>query len=267
MKAKIGFIGAGRMAEAMIGGLISEDVYSEKEIIGCAPSEATRARVASKLGIAMYGTAAEVSRSADVIVIAVKPKHISGLFGEDGFRLGPEHLVISIAAGIRIKTLESYVPDARIVRVMPNHCCMVLEGASGYSRGTRATDGDMELVDGILSSVGLAVEVAEEDLDAVTGMSGSSPAFMYMFADAIADVGKRNGLPADVAMDLVAQSFVGAGKMMLETGMTPEELIDSVCSPGGTTIEGVRVLDGKDMRSMVREAVEAVIDKSRKMGG
>ncbi|MDR1404059.1 MAG: pyrroline-5-carboxylate reductase [Candidatus Methanoplasma sp.] len=267
MTAKIGFIGAGRMAEAMIRGLISEDVYSEDEIIACAPSKATRDRIASELGIAMFKTASDISRLTDVAVIAVKPGHIAGLFTEEKLTFGPKHLVISIAAGIRISTLESYVPDARIVRAMPNHCCMVLEGASGYSGGTRATDRDIELVDRILSSVGLAAEVREDDLDAVTGMSGSSPAFMYMFADAIIDIGKKNGLPGDVAADLVAQSLVGAGRMMLETGMTPKELIDSVCSPGGTTIEGIKVLDEKDMRSTVCEAIEAVIKKSKSMGG
>jgi pyrroline-5-carboxylate reductase len=265
MSAKIGFIGAGRMATAMIRGLIAEDVYSEDEIIACAPSTSTRERVASELGIKMYETSPEVSKLAKVVVIAVKPKHIPGLFENEGLTFGSEHLVISIAAGIKIRTIESYVPDARIVRVMPNHCCMVLEGASGYSRGTRVTDDDIDLVEDILSSMGLAVEVREDDLDAVTGMSGSSPAFIYMFADAIAEVGKNKGLPEDVAMELVAQSLVGAGRMLLETGMTPKELIDSVCSPGGTTIEGVKVLNEKGLHSIVCDAIEAVIAKSCSM--
>lgn len=266
MSAKIGFIGAGRMATAMMRGLIAEDVYSEDEIIACAPSAATRERLAEELGIRMYGTASEISELTDVAVLAVKPKHIPELFEKERLSFNSGHLVISIAAGIRIRTLESYVPDARIIRVMPNHCCMVLEGASGYSRGSRATDGDMDLVEEILSSMGLAAEVREEDLDAVTGVSGSSPAFMYMFAEAVADAGRKNGLSEDTALELVAQSMVGAGRMMLESGMTPRELIDSVCSPGGTTIEGIKILEEKGLGQIVRDAVDASVKKSRSMG-
>lgn len=266
MIAKIGFIGAGRMAEAMIRGLIEQEVYTENEIIACAPSKETRERVSSNLDIVMYETAAEVAEKAGVVVIAVKPKQIPDLFEKEKLVLTAEHLVISIAAGVRINTLRSYVPDAKIVRVMPNHCCMVLEGASGYACGDDVADEDLDTVDEILSSLGLAIEVEENDLDAVTGVCGSSPAYMYMFADAIAEVGVRNGLSKDTALELAAQSLVGAGRMMLETGMTPKELIDSVCSPGGTTIEGVKVLENRGFDGIVKEAIEAVIEKSRSMG-
>jgi len=266
MSVKIGFIGAGRMAEAMMRGLIAEGVYSEKEIVACDPIAEIRERVAKGLGINVFETASEVSKLTNVLVIAVKPVHVAGLFEKEGLKLGSKYLIISIAAGIGIRTYESYVPDARIVRVMPNHCCMVLESASGYSRGSKATDADMDLVDEILSSMGSAFEVKEEDLDAVTGVSGSSPAFMYMFAEAIADIGKKNGLPGDVALELAAQSMIGAGRMMLESGMTPKELVDSVCSPGGTTIEGVKVLESRKLKEIAGEAVEAAIKKSRSMG-
>ena len=266
MSAKIGFIGAGRMAEAMIKGLLFQELYTEEEIIACAPSKETRERVASNLGITMYENASEVASRTDVLVLAIKPKLISGLFEDEGLALGSRHLLISIAAGIRISALESYVPDTRIVRVMPNHCCKVMEGASGFSRGNRATDEDMETVYEILSSIGLAIEVAEEDLDAVTGVCGSSPAFMYMFAEAIAKVGAENGLSEDIALEFAAQSMVGAGRMMLETGMSPKELVDSVCSPGGTTIEGVKVLEDRGFDKTVQESIRAVIKKSRSMG-
>lgn len=255
------------MAEAMIKGLLFQEVYTEDEIIACAPSQGTRDRIAENLGIAMYANASEVAEKVDVIVLAIKPRQIKGLFEEEGLALGSKHLLISIAAGIGISTLESYVPDTRIVRVMPNHCCMVMEGASGFARGNSATDDDMDVVYDILSSIGLAIEVNEEDLDAVTGVCGSSPAFMYMFADAIAEIGEENGLSRDVALELAAQSMVGAGRMMLETGMTPQELIESVCSPGGTTIEGVKVLEEKHFRPIVQDSIKAVIKKSRIMGG
>jgi pyrroline-5-carboxylate reductase len=267
MSAKIGFIGAGRMAAAMMRGLIAENIYSASEIVTCDISPEIRKRVADELGVKVYETANEVAKMANVVVLAVKPSNIPELFEKEGLTFGSKHLVISIAAGIEIGTFESYVPDARIVRVMPNHCCMVLESASGYSRGSNATDEDIELVDEILSSMGLSVEVEENDLDAVTGVSGSSPAFMYMFADAIAEAGRRNGLSNEVALELAAQSMIGAGRMMLESGMTPKELVDSVCSPGGTTIEGVKVLENRGLRNTVIEAVEAAIKKSRSMGG
>lgn len=265
MKAKIGFIGAGRMANAMIGGLISKNVYSKDEIIACAPSNSTRERVTEKYGIRMYETAAEIAEIADVLVLAVKPKHIPGLFEKEKLALGTRHLLISIAAGVKIETLNSYVPDSRIIRVMPNHCCMVLEGASGYVRGTNATDRDMKTVVKILSALGLAVEVNECDLDAVTGVSGSSPAYMYMMIKAIADSGVLAGLTRKTSIELASQSMIGAGKMVLESGMTPEQLVNEVCSPGGTTIEGVNVLKNNDFESIVIDAVNASIKKSMEM--
>jgi pyrroline-5-carboxylate reductase len=267
MSAKIGFIGAGRMAEAMMRGLISDGVFSKDEIIACAPSSYTRERVAANYGIAMYETAAEIAENAEIVVLAVKPKLIRELFESEGLTFGGDRLVISIAAGIKISTLESHVPDARIVRVMPNHCCMVLEGASGFSRGSNVTDDDMDLVEYMLSSMGVAIEVDEEELDAVTGVSGSSPAFMYMVADAIAEAGEKNGLPYRVALEFAAQSMIGAGRMLLDTGLTPQELINGVCTPGDATIEGIEALEDNDLDRAFLEAVDAVVERSKKMGG
>ncbi|MDR3205617.1 MAG: pyrroline-5-carboxylate reductase [Candidatus Methanoplasma sp.] len=263
--ASIGFIGAGRMAEAMIRGLIARGVYPKEDIAACAPSEETRKRV-SGLGVAMYESADEVARLAKVLVLAVKPKHVKGLFEDEGLRLGKDHLLISIAAGITIETLSSYVPDSRIVRVMPNHCCAVLEGAAGFARGN-ATDDDVRLVERIFSATGLAEEVREEDIDAVTGVSGSSPAFVYMFLKGVVRAGTDAGLTKEAATKLAAQSLIGAGKMALEAGMTPEALVDNVCSPGGTTIEGVKILDSGGFEELVRKAVAASIERSKEMSG
>jgi pyrroline-5-carboxylate reductase len=266
MTAKIGFIGAGRMAEAMMRGLIAEDVYSEDEMIACAPSSLTRERITDELNIKMYKTAAEIAKLVNIVVIAVKPKQVQELFEVEKLVLGPEHLVISIVAGVKISTLESNVPDARIIRVMPNHCCLVLEGASGFSGGSKATEDDMDHVECMLSSMGMAIEVKEEELDGVTGVSGSSPAFLYILAEAMAEIGKKNGLPYDVGIDLAAQSMVGAGRMILETGMTPQELIDNVCTPGDATIEGIKALEENGYRKAIQDAVEAVVKRSKAMG-
>jgi pyrroline-5-carboxylate reductase len=266
MTVKIGFIGAGRMAEATIKGLIAKNVFSKDEIIACAPSETTRARVSGNIGIKMYGTAAEVAEKAEIIILAVKPKQIQPLFVEEGLELGADHLLISIAAGITIDTLKSYVPDSRIVRVMPNHCCLVLEGAAGYARGN-ATNADIDAVKRIFSAIGLAAEVEEKDMDAVTGVSGSSPAFMYMFLRAVIKAGVDNGLTEEAAKELAAQSMIGAGRMALESGKDPEELVDNVCSPGGTTIEGVKVLNEGKLEDLVYKAVVASIRRSEEMSG
>ena len=267
MSAKIGFVGAGRMAGAMIRGLIEKGVYKPDEIVACAPSEESRRRVEAAFGVRTYVSASEVASEAGIIVLAVKPKQVPALFEEEGLKLCARHLVISIMAGIRNEVIHAYVPDARIIRVMPNHCCSVLEGASGYVRGPNASDADMAIAKKILSALGLAVEVGESDLDAVTGVSGSSPAFIYMMIRAITDAGVLNGLDRETASRLAAQSMIGAGKMVLESGKTPEELVDGVCSPGGTTIEGVKVLRDKDFENIVIDAVNASIKKSKTMGG
>lgn len=264
MKYAIGFIGAGRMASALIRGLIQRGVCDAGEIVACARSEAGRERASRELGVAALASAAEVAASADVLVLAVKPKDVPALFEAEGLSLEPRHLLISIAAGIRTDTLMSYVPDSRVVRVMPNHCCAVLEGAAGYARGN-AGEGDLEIVEKIFSATGLAVEVAEGDMDAVTGVSGSSPAFMYMFARGIADAGVAAGLSEEAALRLAAQSLVGAGRMLLESGKTPERLVDDVCSPGGTTAEGVKALAAGGFEGLVSKAVDASIRRSIEM--
>ena len=253
------------MASALIGGILSDGLYGRDEIIGCAPSEGTRDRISSEFGIKMYGTAAEVAELADFLVLGVKPVQVESLFTEEGLELSASHLVVSIVAGVKIATLNRYVPDTKIVRVMPNHCCLVGTGAAGYSKGPGVTDDDLEKVRSILESSGFAVEVGEEDLDAVTGLAGSSPAFMYMILDAMADVGQEYGIPREKALELSAQSMLGAANMILNTDKTPDELVDNVCSPGGTTIEGVKVLENRRLKEIIASAVKASIDRSIEM--
>ena len=266
MTARIGFIGAGKMATAMIEGLLSKGIYARDEIIACSRSQDTKDRVSKALGIEVTTDTATVFSSADVVVIAVKPNQIEGILTTNSAANSTKKLLISIAAGIKISTLERYVPDSRIIRVMPNVCCTVLESASSYTLGTKATDEDRETVKRILEAVGLAIEVTEDKIDAVTGLSGSSPAYMFMVIDALADGGVLMGLPRDVALRLAAQTMLGSAKTVLETGRHPEELKNSVCSPGGTTIEGVKVLEDYGMRAAFISAVQASAEKSKEMG-
>jgi pyrroline-5-carboxylate reductase len=265
MSADIGFIGAGKMAEAMIGGLIAKGVFPKEKIAACAPSQKTREHIEKTYGITMYQTAKELVESSNLIVLAVKPKHVDGLFTEEKVVIGKGKTLISIVAGLTLDKMNSYVPDAKKIRVMPNHCCMVLEGAMGYTCDLTMTESEKEDIRKILSAVGLAVEVPESQMDAVTGIAGSSPAFMYMVIDAMADAGVLNGLSRDQAVKLAAQSMLGAAKMLLETGKHPDQLRDEVCSPGGTTIVGVKILEDMGLRSAMSSAVDGTIERSREM--
>jgi len=255
------------MAEAMIGGLISKGVFKKDEIIACAPSEGTRDRISAAYGVKMYEKAADVVDKTDLIVLAVKPKSVDALFTEEKVCIGKGKILLSIVAGLTLEKMNSYVPDAKIVRAMPNHCCMVLECTTGYTCGPGLTEKDKKKIDSILSAIGLAVEIPESQMDAITGLAGSSPAFMYMVIDAMADAGVLNGIPRDQAIKLAAQSMLGSAKMVLETGKHPDQLRDEVCSPGGTTIVGVKILEDMGLRSAISSAVDGTIERSREMSG
>ena len=266
MTAEIGFIGAGKMASAMIGGLIKKGLFSGKEIIACCRSESTKDRIEKEFGIVCYLDPKDVIEQADTLVVAVKPDQVKGILTTNIAANSAKKLIISVAAGVSIGTLEKYVPDSKVVRVMPNVCSLVLEGASSFTLGTNATEEDGAFVKKILDSFGMSFEIAENKIDAVTGLSGSSPAYMFMVMDALADGGVLMGLPRDLALELAAQTMLGSAKTYLETRRHPDELKDSVCSPGGTTIEGVRVLEESNLRSALINAVAASANKSKEMG-
>ncbi len=265
MTTRIGFIGAGKMAEALIAGLISKQVFSKDEIIACAPSETTRNHMCQTYGIKMYRTASEMAPDADIVVIAVKPKQVPAVFIDEGVEIKAGSIVMSLVAGLSIDTLKSYVPDCKIVRVMPNHCVAVLEGAMGYATDGSLTDDEKKMVTSIFDAVGLAVEIGEDQMDVITGLAGSSPAFLYMIIDAMADAGVLNGLARKDAIRLAAQSMLGASMMVLETGKHPDQLKDEVCSPSGTTIEGVRAAEDMGLRPAMIAAIDAAITKSKMM--
>jgi len=266
MAKKIGFIGAGNMAEALIKGVINTGLYAADEIIASEVYEPRRKYISDTLGIEVYEDNLIVAKSTKFIVLSVKPQQIEEVLTSMKSSLTKDHLMMSIAAGITISTLESYVPTCRVVRVMPNQPCMVLASASAFSRGTNATSADCATVESVLKAVGISFEVKEYLLDAVTGLSGSGPAYAYMIIEALSDGGVLMGLPRDVSTKLAAQTLLGAAKTILETGEHPGKMKDIVCSPGGTSIEAVKVLEDCGLRSAMINAVEASAMKSKELG-
>ncbi|MCL2143522.1 MAG: pyrroline-5-carboxylate reductase [Methanomassiliicoccaceae archaeon] len=266
MAKKIGFIGAGNMAEALMKGIISTGLYAAGDITASEIYEKRRKYIADTLGIDVHENNIKVAEDTKFIVLAVKPQQVKEVLTQMKGSLTKDHLIMSIAAGVTTATLESNVPACRFVRVMPNQPCMVLASASAFSRGSKATDDDCAAVDRVLKAVGISYEVKEELLDAVTGLSGSGPAYAYMIIEALADGGVLMGLPRDVSTRLAAQTLLGAAKTILETGEQPGKMKDIICSPGGTTIEAVKILEDCGLRSSLINAVEAAATRSKELG-
>ena len=257
---KIGFIGLGNMASAMIGGMLDTGTFSPDEIIGSAKTQATADRAAQRFGIAAGTDNQETARQADVLILAVKPQMLGEVIAQIKNQVKEETLVISIAAGKDMAWMEeAFGRKIKLVRCMPNTPAMVGEGCSGVCRNAEINDQEMDLCMNLLGSFGMAEEIPEGLMDAVGGVSGSSPAFVFLFLEALADGGVKAGLPRGQAYRFAAQTVLGSAKLMLEGGKHPGELKDMVCSPGGTTIEGVQVLEQMGFRASVMGAVEACV--------
>jgi pyrroline-5-carboxylate reductase len=263
-----GFIGSGKMATALVQGMLRAGVIRPGEVCASDTSRAALEALCGPCGLAACGTNAEVAGRSDVVVLAVKPQVLPAVLAELKPVVGADHLVVSIAAGVPLASLAAGLgPEVRLIRVMPNTPALVGEGASGYCLGPNATEADAATVRTALASVGTAHLVAESLLDAVTGLSGSGPAFVYQIIEALSDGGVRVGLPRDVATSLAAQTVLGAAKMVLDTGLHPGVLKDQVTSPGGTTIAGLHALERGGLRAALMDAVEAATRRSAELGG
>lgn len=265
-KLRIGFLGAGKMATALAQGILRAGLAEAKDVFASDVAAGARESFARQTGGKVFDSNLELAKAAQILVLAVKPGQVSGVLRKlrDGFT--PRHLLISIAAGVPLgHLLENLSPGARIVRVMPNTPALVGVSAAAYAVGEGATPADGELVEKLLSSVGLVYRVNESLLDAVTGLSGSGPAYVYQFIEALSDGGVAAGLPRDIATRLAAQTVLGAAKMVLETGLHPGALKDQVTSPGGTTIAGLHELEKGGLRGTVMNAVLAAAEKSRRL--
>jgi pyrroline-5-carboxylate reductase len=264
---RIGFLGAGKMAAALAKGIVNGGVARAEDLIASDLIEAARAGFAKEVGCKVTGWNGEVADFANLLIIAVKPDQVESVLRELAGKISEQHVVISIAAGVTLARLAAVLQSGmRVVRVMPNTPALVGASASAFALGGSASNEDAVLVQKIFSAVGVAFQVKESLLDAVTGLSGSGPAYGYAIIEALSDGGVAAGLPRDVATKLAAQTMLGAAKMVLETGQHPGLLKDMVTSPGGTTIEGLHELEKGRLRATLMNAVRAAAEKSKRLG-
>jgi pyrroline-5-carboxylate reductase len=267
LKERIGLIGAGQMATALGQGFVKAGLVDPGRLLASDPVAEARERFAQATGAQAVDDNRRVAADSDVVLLAVKPQQIGKALETLRPVLTPQKLVVSIAAGIRLGLLARELgAEARLVRVMPNTPCLVGKGASAYCLGGKATADDGKLVGRLLGAVGLAFEVDENLLDAVTGLSGSGPAFVYLMIEALSDGGVRMGLSRPVATALAAQTVRGAAEMVLATQEHPGVLKDRVTSPGGTTIAGLAALESGGVRAALIEAVTAATERSIALG-
>lgn len=265
---KLGFIGCGNMAGAIIGGILRAGLAEKEEILGSCRTPASRERAQRENGIEMTQSNPEVARRAQTIFLCVKPQFMEEVLEEIRDEISEEQLVVSIAAGKNLAFYASAFGDRKIplVRLMPNTPALVGEAMTAGCGNQYVTEEEMAYVGKLCRACGEFEIVPENLFDAVTGVSGSSPAYVFLFIEAMADAAVQGGMPRKQAYTFAAQAVLGSARMVLETGRHPGDLKDMVCSPGGTTIEAVRVLEEKGLRSAVFEATRACIEKSGDMG-
>jgi pyrroline-5-carboxylate reductase len=264
---KIGVIGAGKIGSAIARGVIQASLVTKANVMASDVSDALRQSMTQELGIKATADNGELCDFADIIVLAVKPQIVEPVAREIAKKLGHAKLLVSVAAGVPLARIETHLePGARVVRVMPNIACVVGAGAAGFAAGAHATAADLEKVGAILNSFGVGLAVDEKYLDAVTGLSGSGPAYVFLFIEALADGGVQMGLTREVALRLAMQTVYGAARMALESNKHLGELKDEVASPGGTTIAGLYAMEQKGFRGTVMDAVVKATRRSQELG-
>ena len=264
----VGFIGAGNMADALVRGLLGRGVVTPDRCIVTNRSNDVRlARFAREWAVATTRDKSKLFRDADVVVLAVKPGDVPDVLREIGSDVEPRHLVVSVAAGVPLETLEAALDPAAVVRVMPNTSTAVGASATAICAGRRAEDAHLGVVRALVEAVGRVVVVPERFFDAVTGVSGSGPAYVYLLAEAMVEAAEREGLRRDVALELVSQTVLGAGKMLVETGDDPAALRARVTSPGGTTMAGVEELVEGGFLATVGRAIARATRRAGELRG
>ncbi len=267
MDKTIGFIGGGNMASAMIGGILQSGIVQKERIIATARTAQTLRSLTERFGIRTTHSNKEAAGQADIVFLAVKPYLFPDIIAEVKDSLQAGALVVSIAAGQSIGSIEKmFRKQIKLVRAMPNTPALVGEAMSALCTNKFVSEQELADITAIFQSFGACEVVPEAMIDSVVGVAGSSPAYVYLFIEAMADAAVADGMPRAMAYKFAAQSVLGSAKMVLETGMHPGALKDNVCSPGGTTIEAVAVLEEEGMRSAIIKAQRACVQKSRDMG-
>jgi pyrroline-5-carboxylate reductase len=266
--SRIAFLGAGAMGEALMRGFLGAGIYASDEIIAFDPDAARLEHIADALQIHRTIDPAELADATDALLVAVKPQAVNAALAPLRDLFSSQQTVISIAAGVTTSQLEeNFSQQVPVVRVMPNTPALVGHAASAICLGRYAGEEQRLLAHRLFGAVGIAVDVEEKLLDAVTGLSGSGPAYVYVFIESLSDAGVKMGLPREVSTRLAAQTVLGGAHMVLQTGAHPGELKDKVTSPGGTTIAALHALENKNFRAAVYDAVEAATKRSREMSG
>lgn len=265
-QVRIGVIGAGNMGTTILEGLLDVGAAAPEQLMASDPREPRR-RELEERGVRTTASNLDVARFAELLVLATKPQVFDRVLGEIAPGTGPDTLVVSIAAGIPIDAIERQLaPGTRVVRTMPNTPALVGAGATAIAPGEHVTEKDLATVEALFASVGITEVLEESLLDAVTGLSGSGPAFIFVVIDALADAGVKVGLHRATAQRLAAQTVLGAAKMLIETGEHPGRLKDMVASPGGTTIAGLHTLEAGGLRKTLMDAVENATLRSKQLG-
>jgi pyrroline-5-carboxylate reductase len=263
---RVAILGGGKMGGALLAGLLDAG-YEPADLVVAEPEAARRHELeVAHPGVRIVPSPAWAVADVDVVVVAVKPGDVPAALESAGTALGAATLVVSIAAGVTIAELEACAPGRPVVRAMPNTPAVVRAGASALAAGSRATDAHLETAEALLSAVGSVERVPESLLDAVTGLSGSGPAYVFLVVEALVEAGVLNGLPRPVATRLVAQTLLGSARLLTESGDTPEALRAAVTSPGGTTAAGLAALEAAGVRAAFLDAVTAATERSRELG-
>jgi pyrroline-5-carboxylate reductase len=260
---RLGFIGAGKLAGSVIRGLLLKKFCAPSTILASEPNVETRRRLENELGISLTTENSEIAAKAEIVFLGVNPPMVLPVLRELGDALANK-LVVSFAAGIRIAQMEEVTP-ARIMRVLTNTPSAIGRGTSAFASGPRATDQDREKIRTMFGTIGLVVEVDDEQIDAVTALAGSGPAFVYAMIEALARGGEKMGLDKQASLQLAAQSALGAAELMITSGKSPEELIKMVVTPGGTTAAGLRVMEERSVAAALADAVEAATKRGQEM--
>lgn len=268
MSQQIGFIGGGQMAEALIKGIIASGLYKSEDVLIAEPNDFRREHLESAYSVKTYYSNLPIFENCRIIILAVKPQSMRALLTDCKDRVQEQHILISVAAGLPISFYANILekPDTKIIRVMPNTPALVLEGASALSRNQNVTDEELRAAEEIFLAVGEVVILDEVHLDAVTGLSGSGPAYVFSFVEALIDAGVKTGLTRAISEKLALQTVAGSVKLLKESGEHPAALRGKVTSPGGTAITALHVLEKVGFNGIIMDVVESAVNRSKELG-